>query len=35
MIIKAQNTHVFGVGRRVQIILMEANVEEGRGQKQK
>ena len=30
-----KNTHVFGVSRRVQKKLMEANVEEGRGQKQK
>ncbi len=33
--LKAQNTHVFGVCRRVQVKLMEANEEEDRGQKQK
>ena len=30
-----KNTHVLGVGRRVQVKLMEADVEEDRGQKQK
>lgn len=28
---KAQNTHAFGAGRRVQVKLMEAGVEESRG----
>ncbi len=32
---KAQNTHAFGAGRRVQVKLMEASDEEGRGHKQK
>ena len=32
---KAQNTHAFGVCRRVQVKLMEADVEGSRGQKQK
>ena len=30
-----KNTHVLRVGRRVQVKLMEAGVEENRGQKQK
>lgn len=33
--LKAQNTHTFGVCRRVQVKLMEANVEGSRGQKTK
>lgn len=30
-ILKAQNTHAIGVGRRVQVKLMEADVEGSRG----